>query len=133
MGGFVSKVVGGINKTIFGKDSEGDAQAIRDAAERQAQAQEKAAAEAANTARQAAAAQAQQAKDSAAAAVNAQTAQINQAAQAAQLAASAEATPKQDNTPNVSIGDTGATDPRRKYQGGQSSIGGTSGGVGIRI
>lgn len=136
--GFISKIVGGINKTIFGKDSDGDAQAIKDAAERQAAAQEAAAREAAETARKAAAQQADQARAQASAATAAQTAQINQAAQAAQLAeqAAAAQAAQGSNTPDVSVTPAGdSSDPRRKYRtdGGGSSLGGTSGGVGIRI
>lgn len=133
MGKAVKKIVNAVNKTVFGKDSDGDAQAIRDAAERQARAQEEAANKAAETARQAAAQQAKQAQNSAAAAVSAQTAQINQAAQAAQLAEQIQNQPQESTTPDVNIGGDDASDPRRKYRGGNSSIGGTQGGVGIRI
>lgn len=131
--GAVKKIVNAVNKTIFGKDSDGDAQAIRDAAERQARAQEEAANKAAETARQAAAQQAEQARNSAAAAVSAQTAQINQAAQAAQLQSQIEAQPKEPAAPDVNLSSDDGSDPRRKYRGGSGSIGGTEGGVGIRI
>lgn len=136
MGKVVNKLVNGINKTIFGKDSQGDADAIRQAAETQAAAQEAAANKAATVAREAAAQQAQQSRDQAAAATAAQTNAINQNQQAANLAAQAQASQAElgSNTPDVTVtGPADSSDPRRKYQGGQSSIGGTSGGVGIRI
>lgn len=138
MGKIVKAVTGVVNK-VLGGDTNGDEKAIRDAAERQAQAQEAAANKAAETARAAAAQQAQQSRDQAAAATAAQTNAINQNQQAAQLAAAAQQSQAElgANAPEVSITPTGGSadnsDPRRKYQGGSASIGGTSGGVGTRI
>lgn len=99
------------------------AQATRDAANVQAQAT-----------RDASTQQATSVRDQAAAAVAAQTAAINQQAQAAQLAAQQAAQPQEGN-PDIQLdGFADGSDPRRKYQGGgQPSIGGTMGGVGIRL
>jgi hypothetical protein len=106
---------------LSGQDG-GRAEAAAKAAERQAQAQ-----------RDAANVQSAALRDQTAAAVAAQVATINQQAMAAQLASRAQDQP-QEGAPDVQLDNaTDAGDPRRKYRGGTVSIGGTSGGVGIRL
>jgi len=103
--------------------AEAQAQATRDAAEAQAQAT-----------RDAATQQAQSLQQQAVASAQAQQATINQAAVAAQQAAQLAAEP-QEGTPDVQLGNAAdSSDPRRKYQGSSASpVGGTSGGIGIRL
>lgn len=109
--------------------------AMREAAEKQAAAIKYQSDQQAASAREAAALQTKQMRDSAQAAASAQQTSINQAATAAQLAAQAAAAP-QEGSPDVQLGadGSGSGDTRRKYRGGGvSSVGGVSGGVGIRL
>lgn len=103
--------------------ADAQAQATRDAADVQAQAT-----------RDSSTQQAVSIRDQASAATAAQQAAINQAATAAQLAAQQAAEP-QEGTPDIQLdGAADSSDPRRRYQGaGTPAIGGTSGGVGIRL
>jgi hypothetical protein len=125
-------------KTFTGTGSnnifDNGATAAAEAAKQQAQATRDAADTQATVARDAASQQAASIRDQASAAVAAQTAAINQSAVAAQLASQQAAQP-QEGTPDIQLNGYGdSSDPRRRYQGGGSpSIGGTSGGVGIRI
>ena len=131
--GFIKKIVGEVGK-VFGIDPGSTADAIRDAAARQAQAAIEAAQKQADEMKRASAAQVAQANQQAQAAAQAQQAAINQANLSAQL----NAQQQNQQPPPTQIDltsqptDTG-TDPRRKYQGGTSSVGGTNGGVGIRL
>lgn len=130
--GVVKKVVGGIGK-VFGIDPGGQADAIRDAANQQAQAAIDAANKQAEATKQASAAQVAQTNQQAQATANAQQAAINQANLSAQLAAQAN-NPQPQTSVDLTSQSSDSTDPRRKYQGGSgSSVGGTSGGVGIRL
>ncbi|AOB33380.1 hypothetical protein AKI39_03580 [Bordetella sp. H567] len=118
---------------ISGNDG-GKAAAAQRAAEEQAQATRDAANTQAAAVRDASTQQAASLRDQASAAVAAQTAAINQSAQAAQLASQQAAQP-QEGAPDIQLNGYGdSSDPRRRYQGGSApAIGGTSGGVGIRI
>ncbi|OWT75446.1 MULTISPECIES: hypothetical protein [unclassified Achromobacter] len=119
---------------VFDMGRTAQAEAAAAAAAQQAQATRDAANLQAQTARDTANQQAASIRDQASAQTAAQVAAINQQAQAAQIAAAAAAAP-QEGTPDVqlSFGDD-ENNPRRRYQGGSSpSIGGTAGGVGIRI
>lgn len=133
MGGAV-KAVGKTVGKVFGIDPSGQADAIRDAAAAQAAATERAAKEQAEATRIASAQQVQQVQQQSAASAAAQTASINQAAIANQMAEQAAQAP-QEGTPDVQLGEgDGSNDPRRKYKGGGgTAIGGTTGGVGIRL
>jgi hypothetical protein len=123
---------GSQNILDMGKTAQLDA--VTSAAAEQAQATRDAANVQAQATRDASTQQAASVRDQAAAATAAQTAAINQQAQAAQLAAQQAAQP-QEGAPDIQLdGFEDANDPRRRYQGGsQPSIGGTLGGVGIRL
>ncbi|OZI20060.1 hypothetical protein CAL26_21130 [Bordetella genomosp. 9] len=118
---------------VTGNDG-GRASAMADQAAEQAQAVRDQANQIAQSQRDAAQVQTAALRDQTAASVAAQVATINQQQAAAQLA-SAQAAQPQEGNPDVQLdgaGDSG--DPRRKYtSGGSASIGGTSGGVGIRL
>jgi hypothetical protein len=108
------------------------AAAIEDAANQQAAATKAAADAQAAAVQQASQAQAAQVNQQAQATAQAQQAAINQNVAAQQAAASQQSTPETVNVDLTSAG-SDSSDPRRKYQGGASSIGGSSGGVGIRL
>lgn len=135
----MSKVVKNIVRVAgkaFGADPEGQANAIRDAANAQAAATREAAEKAAAAQREAAAQQERQIQQQAAAAAAARAAAVNQAQVANNQAALAaeQAQTADPTTPDVSLEtQADANDPRRKYQGGQSSIGGSASGAGIRL
>ncbi|QVE65525.1 hypothetical protein [Ralstonia phage vB_RsoP_BMB50] len=135
----MSKVVKNVVRVagkLFGADPEGQANAIRDAANAQAEATRQAAEKTAAAQREAAAQQAEQVRQQQAAAAAARAAAVNQATVSNQQAAAAadQQVAAGPTTPDVQLGGmTNASDPRRKYQGGQSSIGATAGGAGIRI
>lgn len=135
----MSKVVKNVVRVagkLFGADPEGQANAIRDAANAQAEATRQAAEKTAAAQREAAAQQAEQVRQQQAAAAAARAAAVNQATVANQQAglAQEQAATQQPTTPDVVLdGTANANDPRRKYQGGQSSIGASAGGAGIRI
>jgi 3-oxoacyl-ACP reductase-like protein len=128
--GVVKKVLGTVGK-VFGMDN-GDA--IRDAANAQASAAIEAANKQVQATKDAAAASVAQVNSQAQATAQAQTAAINQSNLNAQLQ---EQSQNQQQQPQTSIdlsgGGAESTDPRRKYQSGQSAVGGTNGGVGIRL
>lgn len=135
----MSKVVKNVVRAagkVFGVNPENEGRAIEQAAATQAAATREAAEKNAAAQREATAAQERQLQQQAAAAAAARAAAVNQAQVANQQAALAQeqqlaAGP---TTPDVQLEvQTNANDPRRKYQGGQGSIGATAGGAGIRI
>ncbi|KVE35689.1 hypothetical protein [Burkholderia sp. BDU5] len=129
--GVVKKVVGAVGK-VFGIDPGSQADAIRDAANQQAQAAIEAANKQAEATKQASAAQVAQTNAQAQASAQAQQAAINQANLSAQLSAQSQQQQPQTQV-DLTSQSSDSTDPRRKYQGGTSSVGGTNGGVGIRL
>jgi hypothetical protein len=122
------------SNNIFDMGKTAQAEAAAKAAAEQAAAIRQAADIQAQATRDASNQQAASIRDQAAAAAQAQVATINQQAQAAQLAAAQAAAP-QEGTPDVQLtGYEDGSNPRRRYQGASApSIGGTSGGVGIRL
>jgi hypothetical protein len=127
--------VGHVVGDVLGIDSNAQADAIRDAASQQAAAAIQAANTQAEAARQASLAQTAMINQQAQAAAQTQQATINQSVLANQIAAQQSQQQPQtqiDLTANTA-GD--GSDPRRKYQGigGGLSVGGSSGGVGIRL
>ncbi|MDR6206961.1 hypothetical protein [Paraburkholderia graminis] len=119
---------------VLGIDPQAQADAIRQAAATQAAAEIDAANRQAEATRQASLAQTAMLNQQAQAAAQAQQATINQSVLSNQIAA------MQTQQPQTQIDLTSGTvsdgsDPRRKYMGGSggSSVGGTSGGVGIRL
>lgn len=131
----VKNVVSAVGK-VFGVSPNSDADAIRQASETQAAATREAAEKSAAAQREAAAQQERQLQQQAAAAAAARAAAVNQAQVANNQAALAQeqAQSADPTTPDVSLEtQADANDPRRKYQGGSSSIGGSAGGAGIRL
>jgi hypothetical protein len=118
---------------ITGNDG-GKAAAAQAAAEAQAQATREAADKQAAAVKAASVQQAASMRDQAVASQQAQVAAINQSTQAAQLQAQLQAAP-QEGSPDIQLDGFGdGSDPRRRYQGGGApAIGGTVGGVGIRL
>ncbi|WP_397473760.1 hypothetical protein [Pusillimonas sp.] len=133
--GSVVKKVGSVVGKVFGIDPGGEADAIRDAAEKQAEATRKAAEEQAKAAQEAAAQQVNLVRQQSAAAAAAQAANINQATVAAQLAEEAKSRPVEDTSPDITAPDAQDTEQaRRRYRSGSSSpLGGSSSGVGIKL
>lgn len=135
----MSKVVKNVVRAagkVFGVNPENEGRAIEQAAATQAAATREAAEKNAAAQREAAAMQERQLQQQAAAAAAARAAAVNQAQVANNQAALAQeqAQTADPTTPDVVLtGEVGSNDPRRKYQGGQSSIGASSGGAGIRI
>ncbi|QYD70145.1 hypothetical protein KZJ38_07510 [Paraburkholderia edwinii] len=118
---------------VFGIDPSGQADAIRDAANQQAAAERAAADAQAQATRDAAAAQSAQVNQQAQAVAQAQQATINQSTIANQIAAQQSQQQPQTQIDLTANTADDSSDPRRKYQGGASSVGGTNGGVGIRL
>lgn len=135
----MSKVVKNVVRAagkLFGADPENEGRAIEAAAATQAAATREAAEKNAAAQREAAAQQAEQLRQQQAAAAAARAAAVNQAQVASNQAALAneQAQSADPTTPDVVLtGEIASSDPRRKYQGGQGSIGATQGGAGIRI
>lgn len=132
--GVVKKVVGAVGK-VFGIDPGAQADAIREAAQKQADAQLQAAQQQAEATKQAAAAQVASVNQQAQATAQAQQATINQSTIANQIAAMQTAQPQTQVDLTSNATDDSSSDPRRRYMGSGSttSVGGTSGGVGIRL
>jgi hypothetical protein len=129
--GIIKNTLGQIGK-VFGIDPSAQADAIRDAASQQAAAEKQAADAQAQATRDAAAAQSAQVNQQAQAVAQAQQATINQSTIANQIAAQQTPQPQTQVDLTANTADD-SSDPRRKYQGGASSVGGTNGGVGIRL
>lgn len=131
--GFVKHAVQAVGR-VFGIDPEDQADAIRQAAQQQADAELAAAQKQADATKAAAAAQTASVNAQAQATAQAQQATINQSTIANQIASQQTTQPSTqvDLTSNAASDDS--TDPRRKYMSASpSSVGGTNGGVGIRL
>lgn len=127
------RVVGKAVGAIFGIDPGRQADAIREAAQQQAQAEIEAANRQAEATKRASQVHVAQANYQAQAAAQAQQAAVNQANLSAQLSAQAQQAPPQTQIDLTSPTTPNSTDPRRKYRGGARSVKDTNGGVGIRL
>ncbi|TXC86449.1 hypothetical protein [Paraburkholderia azotifigens] len=120
---------------LLGINPQAQADAIRQAAATQAAAEMQAANTQAEATRQASLAQTALVNQQAQATAQAQQATINQQTLANQIAAMQQQQQPQTQVDMTSSNVGDGSDPRRKYQGvgGSLSVGGGSGGVGIRL
>ncbi|KAG0163970.1 hypothetical protein DFQ30_010697 [Apophysomyces sp. BC1015] len=131
----IGDIAGAVFKPIgkaLGIDPGGQAAAIKEHADRQAQATLEHANRQAEATKRASSAQVAQINAQAQASAQAQQATTNQANLSAQLQAQANQ-PQPQTQVDLTSQSSDSIDPRRKYRGAASSVGGTHGGVGIRL